>query len=184
MSPDIRIHYRGLPPSDAVSERIREHYAHLCQTFQRQAILDAHCYLELVNHRAGKSGCYRTTVDVSVPGRHLVVGLGGGRQGLHQDAHAALTEAFEAMERRLREYSRRLRNDVKHREPAAESARVVRLFPQQGYGFLETESGREVYFDENAVLAPGFDRLAVGSRVRFSEELGEEGPQATTVHIA
>jgi cold shock CspA family protein len=29
-----------------------------------------------------------------------------------------------------------------------------------------------------------FDRLKVGDAVRFSEEPGVEGPQATTVHVA
>jgi cold shock CspA family protein len=60
---------------------------------------------------------------------------------------------------------------------------VVKLFPEEGHGFLESEDGREVYFHRNSVLGRGFDRLDIGNEVRFVEERGEEGPQASTVAI-
>jgi cold shock CspA family protein len=53
--------------------------------------------------------------------------------------------------------------------------------PEWGYGFLETPDGRELYFHEHSVLDGGFPELEVGSEVRFIEEPGEKGPQATTV---
>jgi cold shock CspA family protein len=59
--------------------------------------------------------------------------------------------------------------------------RILRLFPYEGYGFLETRDHREVYFHRNSVLNRGFDRLEVGDEVRFVEEPGEKGPQASTV---
>jgi cold shock CspA family protein len=58
------------------------------------------------------------------------------------------------------------------------------LFPEEGYGFLATPDGREIYFHRHSVLHPGFDRLAIGTEVRFVEESGEKGPQASTVAIA
>jgi cold shock CspA family protein len=61
--------------------------------------------------------------------------------------------------------------------------RVIRLFREEGYGFLETPDGREIYFHRNSVLHPGFDRLEIGTEVRFAEEEGEKGPQASTVAI-
>jgi cold shock CspA family protein len=33
------------------------------------------------------------------------------------------------------------------------------------------------------VVKGGFEDLNVGAEVRFSEELGERGPQASTVHL-
>ncbi len=60
---------------------------------------------------------------------------------------------------------------------------VVRLFREEGYGFLRALDGREIYFHRNAVLNDDFDRLVVGAGVRFDEGLGEEGPQASTVQI-
>jgi len=42
---------------------------------------------------------------------------------------------------------------------------------------------REIYFHKNSVLGRAFPRLKVGTTVRFAEEQGERGPQASTVHV-
>jgi cold shock CspA family protein len=60
-------------------------------------------------------------------------------------------------------------------------ARVTKLFPEEGFGFLETPDGREIYFHENSVLDSGFSALEIGTEVQFVEELGDKSPQATTV---
>lgn len=52
------------------------------------------------------------------------------------------------------------------------------------YGFSETADGRQIYFHRNSVLDWDFNRLTVGSEVRFTEEIGEKGPQASTVEGA
>jgi cold shock CspA family protein len=95
----------------------------------------------------------------------------------------AIRDAFDAARRRLEDYARKQRGDVKVYEQLP-LAQVQKIFPQQGYGFLETTDGREIYFHRNSVLHPGFDGLAIGTKVRFAEELGQEGPQASSVAIA
>jgi cold shock CspA family protein len=61
---------------------------------------------------------------------------------------------------------------------------VSKLFTEEGYGFLQdTSTGREVYFHRNSVTNDDFERLKVGSGVRFKETTGEMGPQATTVQL-
>ena len=50
-------------------------------------------------------------------------------------------------------------------------------------GFIETADGREIYFHRNSVLNDAFSRLAPGTRVAFSEEMGEKGPQASSVKL-
>lgn len=62
-------------------------------------------------------------------------------------------------------------------------ARVDRLFPEEGFGFLQTAEGREVYFHRHSVLEDGFDALRVGTEVAFAEEEGRQGPQASTVKV-
>ena len=52
------------------------------------------------------------------------------------------------------------------------------------YGLIHTSDGREVYFHRNSVLNGGFDQLELGTPVRFAEEMGEEGPQASTVQLS
>lgn len=53
----------------------------------------------------------------------------------------------------------------------------------QGFDFFKTELGRDIYFHRNAVVGDEFDRLEIGTRVRFEEAMGRDGPQATTVQI-
>jgi cold shock CspA family protein len=60
---------------------------------------------------------------------------------------------------------------------------VSKLFREEGYGFLETADGREIYFHNHSVLPPGFASLTIGTAVRFAEEEGVKGPQASTVAI-
>jgi cold shock CspA family protein len=62
-------------------------------------------------------------------------------------------------------------------------ARVTKLFPVDGYGFIETPDGREIYFHSNSVINNRFKSLRLGSKVSFTEEAGDKGPQASSVRI-
>ena len=57
---------------------------------------------------------------------------------------------------------------------------VANLFPAEDYGLLRTEDGRELPFRRESVDGE-FDRLNLGSTVLYTEELGEEGPEAVAV---
>lgn len=128
------------------------------------------------HHQEG--GPYRVRLDITVPGSELVADKEAA------ELYAAVRDAFEAAERQVEEWSRRRRGEVKSPVLPPEG-QVVRLFPEEGFGFIAGPDGQEVYFHRNAVLdPPGFDKLEVGSRVRFAEEQGFEGPQASTVSVA
>jgi cold shock CspA family protein/ribosome-associated translation inhibitor RaiA len=127
------------------------------------------------HHRSG--GPYDVRITLTVPGSELVV----NRQAA-EDLPVAVRDAFDAMRRRLEDYARHQRGDVKSHEMALQG-RVSKLMREEGYGFLETEDGREVYFHSNSVLPPGFSHLEVDMEVRFAEEQGVKGPQASTVTI-
>ncbi|MEA2602263.1 MAG: hypothetical protein QOF89_3255 [Acidobacteriota bacterium] len=126
------------------------------------------------HHQEG--GPFRVRVDVTVPGSELVA----DKQA--EEIFAAIREAFDAAERQVEAFSQRRRGEVKTQVLPPEGE-VLRLFPDEGFGFLSAPDGREVYFHRNAVLDPGFEKLAVGARVRFAEEQGFEGPQASTVSL-
>jgi len=130
------------------------------------------------HHQEG--GPYRVRVDVTVPGSELVADKSD------EELYAAVRGAFEAAERQVDDWSERRRGFVKGGVPEIPGeGRVVRIFEEPGYGFIAEENGREIYFHRNAVLnPPGFEKLEVGSRVRFTEEEGVAGPQASTVSLA
>ncbi len=126
------------------------------------------------HHRGGP---YNVRIDLTVPGTELIV----NRQA-DEELSVAIRDAFDAMRRQLEDYVRHQRGTVKIHE-ATPYARVSKLFREEGYGFLETPAGREIYFHSNSVLPPGFFQLEIGTEVRFAEEQGSKGPQARSVII-
>ena len=60
---------------------------------------------------------------------------------------------------------------------------ISALFPDKGYCFLTTLDVCEVYFHEHSVLNRKFKQLDAGMEVRFAEEMGEKGPQASSVTV-
>ena len=62
---------------------------------------------------------------------------------------------------------------------------MVRLYPAQSYGFIETPGGVDVYFHRVVVEDDAFDQLEVGSEVLYSlaEGEGPMGPQASRVRL-
>ena len=128
---------------------------------------------ESLHHNEG--GPYRVRLDITVPGSELIADKEA------EDLNIAIRDAFQAAERQVEQFSQRRRGEVKTPVGPPEG-RVVRIFPEQDFGFLESGDGREVYFHRNAVLE-GFEKLEVGNRVRFAEEQGIEGPQASTVSL-
>ena len=111
-----------------------------------------------------------------------MVNRDNSQAGAHHDVHVAIRDAFDAARRRVQDFARRRRGEVKSHVPEP-AARVSKLFSGKGYGFIETSDGREIYFHENSVLE-GFERLTLGTRVHFTEEQGQQGPQASTVRLA
>jgi len=51
----------------------------------------------------------------------------------------------------------------------------------KGYGFIEADSGHDVFVHHSGIEGEGFKTLSEGDRVSFSEEKGTKGPSATNV---
>ncbi|MFC1936887.1 cold-shock protein [Chloroflexota bacterium] len=51
----------------------------------------------------------------------------------------------------------------------------------KGFGFIERESGDDVFVHHTAILTEGFRSLAEGQRVEFIVTQGQKGPQADQV---
>ena len=129
-------------------------------------------------HRRGNEGVqYLVRIDLTMPGRELVV-----KRQPQAQFRTALQDAFDVAKRQVQDHVRRRRGLVKT-PPPTDHARVRALFQWEGYGFLEDHHGREIYFHKNSVLNGAFDRLTEGAEVRFVEEEGDEGPQASTVTL-
>ncbi len=59
---------------------------------------------------------------------------------------------------------------------------VVKWFnDKKGYGFIEKETGGDVFVHHTAITMDGFRTLAEGDRVTFEVEIGARGPAAKNV---
>lgn len=178
----VQITFRDIPGSAAVEDNIREHAAKLERFFDRVTRCRVVVEAPHRHHHQGK--LYHVRVDLTVPGSELVVNREPHEHHAHEDVYVAIRDAFLAAGRQLEEFARKHRHHVKTHEEAP-AARVVRLFADQGYGFVATSDGREIYFHKNSVVDGGFTNLAVGTEVRVVVAEGESinGPQASTVQV-
>ena len=193
----LQITFRNMESSEVVKGWIQEE-ANKLDEFHGK-ITGCRVVVELPNRRRKAGNLYHVRVDLTVPGGEMVVKRQPNLRALpgrvemkpakslevqvpHKDLRQAIDDAFGAMRRQLQDYSRRRRREVKTHE-VQPRARVARLFTQEGYGFLETAEGREIYFHKNSVLNDAFEHLTIGSTVSFIEEIGEQGPQASTVKL-
>jgi cold shock CspA family protein len=126
---------------------------------------------------------YQVRIDIKVPGEEIAVTHEPAEhEPYYANVDVAIRDAFDSAARQLKDYVRRHRKDVKH-HGAPTHGRVVKLFFNPDYGFIDTPHRRELYFHANSVLDGKFDALSVGSEVAFVEELGDKGPQASTMRI-
>jgi cold shock CspA family protein len=127
---------------------------------------------------------YRLRLEVTVPGETLVVDRSLPRHREARDLGTLVREAFDVARRRLEDHAHK-RDHRDGRAQGAVRASVSSLFAEQGYGFLRTPEGREIYFHRNVVGDGDFARLHVGAEVDFREAAdgGEEGPRASSVRL-
>ncbi|MCW3474586.1 HPF/RaiA family ribosome-associated protein [Limobrevibacterium gyesilva] len=180
MQEPLRIAFRNMEAPAAIEEEIRDHVAELETFFDR--ITNCSVVVEARHHHHRQGRLFHVSIRLTVPEREIFVQRDPAEDHAHEDLHVTIRDAFAAARRQLQDHAREKRGDVKvHEAPAI--GRIVRLFPERGYGFLATDTGDEVYVHRNAVLGRGFDALRVGDRVRYvvKEGEGEQGPQASTV---
>ncbi|MGH7852449.1 MAG: HPF/RaiA family ribosome-associated protein [Candidatus Binatia bacterium] len=202
MKTPLQITFRNMPHSDAIEENVREKAAKLDSLFD--GITSCRVIVEAPHRHHHKGKAYVVRIDMAVPSGELVVNRAPKRldaakaphleelekdltehhepskHAAHEDVYVAIRDAFNAAGRKLQNYARRRRGQKKNHE-APPVARVAKLFPTEDYGFLQTPDGRELYFHKNSVLNHGFEHLEIGKEVSFAEELGDKGPQASTV---
>ncbi len=61
---------------------------------------------------------------------------------------------------------------------------IGRVFRTKGYGFIQTDGDRQIYFHRNALDGLAFDDVSKGMPVAFELEEGQNGPQAARVFLA
>jgi len=179
----VQTTFRNMERSAAVAALVQEEADKLDRYFHR--ITSCRVIVEAPHRRHRYGDPFYIRIELGVPGKELVVIHEPTlkHEGQHKDVYVAIRDAFKAMRRQLQDHVRCLRHDVKTHHPVPH-AKVSKLFPKEGYGFIETPDGREIYFHKNSVLHSALEHLDIGDEVIFSEEAGDKGPQATSIRLA
>jgi ribosomal subunit interface protein len=171
----LQVTARDIELTDAIKTEIAERAEKLDKFYDR--IMRCKVMVECPKRHQNDGKLYNLRIVIKVPGAELTV-----KRELNKDLYVAIRDAFDAARRKLEDYAREQRGIVKHHEEPPRG-RISALFTEKGYGFLTTPDGHEVYFHKNSVLNKDFEKLKVGTEVRFAEEQGEKGPQASTVTV-
>ena len=173
MKLQLQITTRDIPHSEALESHIRQK-AEKLETFYPQ-IMGCRIVVEVPHKHKHQGNLFNVRLDITVPGKELVV-----TREPNEDVYVALRDAFDAAKRQLEDYGRRQRGEVKAHAPVLHG-KVVRLMPEEGYGFVETSGGQELYFHRENLANNNFEQLEEGSEVQFLEDIGSEGFQAKRV---
>jgi cold shock CspA family protein/ribosome-associated translation inhibitor RaiA len=171
---DVHIEGRSLEILPEWREKIEEELARLQKHYVNPIL---HARVELIGTAHHRHGAFEIRLVAGVPGDTITV----TRQGEY--VLPLIVEALDVLDRRLEEHSHIQQQKVKAHEEIAQHGKILRLFPEKDFGFLETPDGLEVYFHAHAVKKGKFTSLTPGQAVKFAMEEGEKGPQATWVRV-
>jgi len=181
METPVEIAFQGMDVNPHAQSTIEKHVAQFENRFGRVTAGRIVVKAPGGHHRTG--GLYEINIRLALPeGREVNVGHTRQNDERYSDLDFALNDAFKRARRQLQDQVRRLQGQVKlHEGPPIGT--VVDLDPLGEFGFIEADDGREIYFHRNSVLNGDFAKIAIGARVTFAEEMGDKGPQASTVKL-
>lgn len=181
METAVEIEFQEMAGSPETRGLIAKHIEKLEQRYGR--ITSCRIVVKGPGHRHQTGGQYDVNIRLALPdGGEVNVGRTPKADGRHADLSFAINDAFKRAQRQLQDDARRMEGMIKTHEGQAIGT-IVRFDPSGNFGFLRSSEGNEIYFHRNSVLDGKFSELEVGSRVTFADEIGEKGPQATTVRL-
>lgn len=180
MQVPLQIYFHNLEPSDAVEANVRKRAERLERYCDK--IISCRVTIESPHKHHHQGNIYSVTIDVRTPGDESIASRAPTEHHAHEDVYVVIRDAFDAMRRQLQDHQRQKRGHVKFHDTPPHG-KVTQLYPAGDYGTITDSDGREIYFHRNSVVNADFDSLTVDSEVRFVEELGEKGPQASSVHL-
>jgi len=182
MQEEPEITFRNIRRSDWLEGRIRDRLAKL-ERFHR-GIIGCRVVVEEAHRSAGSGkNPLKLSLEVQIPGQ-LLASHGEEEIREAKDGTGSLvTRVFEAMENQLDAAVARDKRQVKAHSADHEIGRVTRLFPGDGYGFVQVGEGAELYFTEKVLHGLTMDELEEGMRLVVSRahDDGPMGPMANAV---
>jgi ribosomal subunit interface protein len=102
----VQIAARGVELGSETESLIRQHVDKLGRYYDR--IMGIRVMVEVPQRQMGEPIVYNIHIDMTIPGGEVVV-----KRQAHPELHTAIQRAFDAARRRLQDYARRQRGEVK-----------------------------------------------------------------------
>jgi len=64
------------------------------------------------------------------------------------------------------------------------NGKIKKLNRDRGYGFIEAEEGKEIFFHQSALVDVEYDSLQEGQHVQFDVEDDPKGPRAGNMKLS
>lgn len=113
----LQITFRQMDPSPALEARIRELASKLDRFSEH--IVRCHVVVEPPARHKHQGFLYDFRIDITLPEEEIAIRHAHPADHAHEDAYVALRDAFRAARRKLEDYERKRRRDVKrHSQPA------------------------------------------------------------------
>jgi ribosome-associated translation inhibitor RaiA len=113
----VQVTFRDMIPLPSLEGEIRSHAAKL-ERFVPD-LISCHVVVEASANRHRQGHVYAVKIDVRVPGTEVFT----GERQAHEEIGIAMREAFDAMTRRLEDYARKRRGQVKQHAGTTRDAR-------------------------------------------------------------
>jgi cold shock CspA family protein len=182
MQVPLEIFYKDVNKTESLDMLIREKADKLEKICSN--ITSCSIAVEKPNATTRQRNPYRVRITLNVPpGHEIAVSKEPADNDKDSPLPTVIRNAFSAVEKQLRKLVQLQREEVKKHPEQEVRAIVTKIFPDEGYGFIRTINGREIYFHKNSVVNEDFGQMQEGTGVRFVETDGDKGPQATTVQI-
>jgi len=182
MQEPLEISFNGIDKTPQLESLIREKTERL-EKFS-DAIISCHVDVAQPHAHQDSGSGYRVRIELRVPPKDSLVAHEHSSHGnIHDQVETVIRRAFEAVERQLKEHTERLRESQRESTQEDAPGTVIVIDKEKRFGIIKTVSGRDIYFTDNAVLHDDFDRIEIGTAVRYEDQPGDEGPRASTVEI-
>jgi ribosomal subunit interface protein len=109
-----QISFRNLGESPAIRDAIQKRVERLDRFFPR--IMACRVLVESPHNSQHRGKHFHVRVDLTVPGREIVINRDPKAKATNENMYAAVRDAFDAADRKLHEYARKLRGHVKTHE--------------------------------------------------------------------
>lgn len=181
MQTEPNITFRNIDGAPEVRDHIRQRIVELGK--YHPGIIGCDVVVEAPSQKQRSGGRVDVHVTVFVPGNDISVTRGVARSQEAKALNLAIHETFDAARSALKSQKKKMGAVEVKRQPLVQRGTIDRLVPDEGFGFITGDHGREVFFQRDTLTKGDWEKLAPGTRVRFTEDFGEKGYFASHVAV-